>query len=229
MTSFRSRSRTDNAYDLLPPERAPQRTTAERLAERRADVVDAEFTVIADARPARMRQDGPHFSPVRPGNDNRRPGTGSQSVCHTPTRRASGAVGAAEHMLRRLSDNVFSALVALVFLFVFAFAGGISALAMAGAAPEGSAVADIGHVTVTSRTMNGLPTLVVSGVIENRSAGQLRSPRLRANIYSGERMIATTLFNPRIGAMGPGESRGFQARLPYAGGKAPDVRVSFAE
>lgn len=230
MSSFRPRSRSSKAYDLLPPEkpRAPYRP--ERMM-RPAEVEDAEFTVISEHRNGR-RVPGPAFTVVPPGNDN---GTTpfTRSYRRSDVKRAVGTgssrfVAAGEHLLARLSDNMFSALVAVVFLLVFAFAGGFSALAMMGKEPVVRGVG-ISHVTALPRTVNGLPMLVISGIIENHGEGTITSPKLRAEIYSAGQLVQTTLLRSRTGDIASGESRGFQMKLPQAGGKAPEVKVVLAE
>lgn len=230
MSSFRPRSRSSKAYDLLPPEKPRAPFRPERLM-RPAEVEDAEFTVISEHRNGR-RVPGPAFTIVPPGNDN---GTAAfaRSYRRRDVKRAVGAgssrlVSAGEHLLGRLSDNMFSALVALVFLLVFACAGGFSALAMVGREPVTRGV-EISHVTALPRTVNGLPVLVVSGIIENHGEGTIASPRLRTEIYSAGQIVATTLIRSRTGDIAAGESRGFQLKLPQAGGKAPEVKVALVE
>ncbi|MCY1249860.1 hypothetical protein D9M72_634320 [compost metagenome] len=46
---------------------------------------------------------------------------------------------------------------------------------------------------------------------------------------SNGRKVTATRLMPEGAAIAPGESRRFVTRLPYAGGKMPEVKVSFAE
>ncbi len=131
--------------------------------------------------------------------------------------------------MRRLSENMFSALVALVFLAVFAVAGGFSALAMGGRADALRPPVEITHVSVTAKTVNGMELLVINGVIENNTRATFSSPRLRANVFSGGQLVASTLFRTSTGPIATGESRGFQVKLPEAGGKTPEVRLTLAD
>lgn len=230
MNSFRPRTRSSKAYDLLPPEKPRSAFRPEHLT-RPPEVEDAEFMVLAEPKGAR-RVPGPAFSIVPPGNDNatapRDRRVRSLRETQVASAGSSKVFSAGERWLGRLSDNMFSALVALVFLLVFAFAGGVSALAMMGQGPNISRV-DITHVTALPRTVNGLPVLVISGIIENHGDAMLSSPKLRADVYSGGQLVATTLLRSRTGDIHVGESRGFQLKLPQAGGKAPEVRVLLAE
>ncbi len=227
MSSFRPRQRTAQTYDLLPPEKARKTFTVERFS-RPMEVEDAQFTVIAAPRSA-PRPSRAASAPVPPGNDNagRRPHRSVRTRMKATSERGM-VVG--ERWLGRLSHNMFSALVAAIFLLVFGLAGGFDALASIGRVgdPIPSRV-DVTHVTAMQRTVNGLPMLVISGIIENNGSAGLSSPRLRAEIWSGGRLVASTLFRPRTGDIAQGESRGFQAKLPQAGGKAPDVKVFYVE
>ena len=232
MTSFRSRSRPANTYDLLPPERPRPRAIPERMT-RPTDAEDAEFVVIRDCG---TRSEPRSAQPVnrnrRPGNDNGRPAgyAASGNARHGAVLNAVivTALREAERHLGRLSVNLFSALIAVCFITVFGLCGGFSALAGTGSAEPRDPVA-FTHVTVSPRTLNGIPMMVVSGILENHGKTPLMSPRLRANVRSGGIMLSSTLFNPRIDSVDTGESRGFQIKLPHAGGKTPEVELSLAE
>lgn len=233
MSSFRSRARNSKAYDLIPPDHSRGRPAVDRFS-RVTEIEDADFTVIAEPRKGQRIPPGPAFSVVRPENDNANGRTNRVIRPHRSGARSSDRTRAdrilsGERWLGRLSDNMFSALVAAVFLLVFALAGGFAAIAGSNGGDGVPAVASVTHVTALNRTVNGMSMLVVSGIIENHGETVLEAPRLRAEIYSGGQMIASTLFRSRTGEIKPGESRGFQAKLPQPGGKAADVRVSFAE
>lgn len=230
MSTFRPRQRPVNAYDLLPPERPRPRLSPGTLRPAAADVEDAEFVVIDEAaRSARPVQSAAQPA-RRPQNDNgfkqkARPSSGARPLAPP----VSGLVAGSERLLRRLSESMFSALVALVFLTVFALAGGISALASSGQEITPLSPVEITHVTVTPKVLNGMPVLLVNGVIENHGPVALSSPRLRADVYSGSALVSSTLFRTLTARIGTGESRGFQVKLPQAGGKAPDIRIALAD
>lgn len=232
MTSFRSRSRPANTYDLLPPERPKPRAIPERMG-RPTDAEDAEFVVIREfGTRSEQRSANPVNRARRPGNDNgrtRRPAEPTAfRVSPVAKTRLGSAVIAAERLLGRLSVNLFSALIAVCFIAVFGLCGGFSALAGTGTSAPRDPVA-FTHVTVSPRTVNGIPMMIVNGILENHGKLPLVSPRLRANVRSGSYMLSSTLFNPRIGRIETGESRGFQIKLPHGGGKTPEVELSLAE
>lgn len=230
MDSSRSRSRTAKAYDLLPPEKGPGRALLERMA-RPVDVEDAEFVVIRDTERSDPKAADPLNRTIHPGNDNGYPrATGFLPDKRHPATRPVLARGieAGETLLGKLSENLFSLLVAFVFVGVFALAGGLSGFANSGGQTSRDPVG-FSDVTVSPRTVNGIPMMVVNGVIENHGPRLLVSPHLRADLYSGAIMLSSTLFDPRLGRIGAGESRGFQVKLPNVGGKTPEVRLSLAE
>lgn len=232
MTSFGFRSRPANVYDLIPPERRRPQTAAERLV-RPVDAEDAEFVVIREV-PGRgaARPVHPIYRQKRPHNDNGRgapPLAAAWQAAPLFRAVAAGLFRGTERLLGRLSVDLFSALVAFAFIAVFVLCGGFSALSGNGRGRDAGAPIAFTHVTVSPRTVNGMPMMVVSGIVENRGTAPLVSPRLRADVRSGGYMLSSTLFNPRLGRIETGESRGFQIKLPHAGGKTPEVELSLAE
>lgn len=247
MSTFRPRSHSPKVCDLLPPERpkgrAASHVSGQRLVEP-SDIEDAEFVVISRRGLPNERSARPSATDgvSRPQNDNRHPKAIHQAVPRA-SRDASIAVWtqagdahvfsrgvmAGEKLLRRLSENMFSALVAGAFLLVFALSGGISAFASGGSTGEVRPSVEISHMTVTPKNLNGMAVLVLNGVIENHGATTISSPRLRADMYTGNLLVASTLFRTHTGEIGTGESRGFQVKVPQTGGKTPDIRISLAE
>lgn len=227
MSTFRNRKKAANIYDLLPPERPRARLLAEQMT-RPQDVEDAEFVVISEApgRPARPAAAQPAR---RPQNDNGASSRASSSRRSATVPPARGLVANGEGLLRRLSETMFSGLVALVFVTVFALTGGFSAFASSGAPAPARAAVEVSHVTVTPKSLNGMPVLLVKGVIENHGLVTLSSPRLRADVYSGDNLVSSTLFRTLTAEIPTGESRGFQVKLPQAGGKTPDIRIALAD
>lgn len=231
MATFHSWSRPASSYDLLPPERRQARPASERLA-RPLDIEDADFVVIREpARAGEARYSQPVKRSVLPGNDNGRRNDRIGNAAAASALRSGVRTGLlqGERLLSRLSENVFSALVALAFVIVFLLSGGLSAVAGGNPGGQRPDPVSFSHVTVSPRTVNGMPMLVVNGIVENHGAAAMDSPRLRANVFSGGYMLSSTLFNPRLGAIETGESRGFQVKLPHAGGKTPEIRLSVAE
>ena len=128
MNAFRARREARGRIDLLPPE---PKTPAERHARRqpaRLEVVDADFVVIR-AGAARTSNDN-----VRP----QRPAHASVTAYQILFRIATAGARLCEAGLQLLSGRAFAGLVSGIFLFVFAYAGGLTALmaALPASAPE---------------------------------------------------------------------------------------------
>jgi hypothetical protein len=217
MAPYGSRRARAETIDLLPPERpaAPRRARFQSFSN--ADVVDAEFVVI---------------------NDNRRPDRGARSSFARPEMGKAKApkqsgllmafVALTERLLSRLPRREFSGLVVASFVAVFALSGGLSAIA-GGGVPSSAPSLDITHVTVTPQVANGMPVLLVNGIIENRLETDQAVPRLRADILADGELTASLILDPPADQLSGGMSRGFAAKLSYPGGKRPDVRVSFMQ
>jgi len=222
MATFRPRQHPTAArYDFIPPEKA---THGRKVApNRKTDIVDAEFVVIRDGRPR-------NNSSFR-YNDNR-PARSPQPQ----SRQASGLALLArflvgcERLLRRVPERVFTGFVALLFIVVFGLSGGFSGIAGASApGPASVRPLDITHISLTPQDANGMRVLLVNGIVENRTEGTMAVPSIRADLVSGERLIASTIIEAPVNEIDGGHSRGFSARLPHPGGKIPDIRLSFTE
>lgn len=234
MHAFRSRRQKGaEAYDILPPEPRASRPqasarqpSARRHADVVADVVDVEFVTVRDQAP-----------PVRPhgyGNDNtfygkrpplkaRRPKGG---LIGEPASRAARLVERCEALLSRMSADLFSAVVAFVFVVVFALCGGFSLLSGGAAdAHQGSGL-DITHVTLTPDT--GGKALTISGVVENRGTLALGVPAIRAELLVDGAVVADALIDPPVATMLGTHSHGFSFSMPHPVGKSPRLRLSFA-
>lgn len=219
MATFRFRNQAIADCDLLPPEPKAHATAPRR--KRAADVIDADFVEMADPRPRAQR-----FR----YNDNTPAGQTGQSRrrLELATARAMAAVARAERNLRDLSGQRFSAVVAMFAAIFFLLAGGLAGIA--GASAPGARDAnplDISHVTVSGEDSGGLGVLTVRGIVENRAGGRVTVPAIRADIFSGERLVASTVIEPPVATIFSGHSRGFSARLPHPGGKDPQIRLSF--
>lgn len=197
--------------DILPPERA----RARRFRPLRpVEVVDAQFVPVQERRDAQK---------PRSHNDNRR-------QQQAPRQNAlAHLMGGLESGLRRLPPDLFSALVAAVVVMVFTLAGGFSFLFQNAGAVERSHALDITHVSMVPQDANGMRVLLINGIVENRGGGRQTMPAIRADLVSGEVVLASTLISPPQGIIESRESRGFSARIPHPGGKLPDLRLSVAE
>jgi hypothetical protein len=212
-SSFR-RQAPGHAYDFLPPDRAPP----PRRSSRPADIDDAEFVVIGS------RSQG--FN-AKTFNDNRKRASAAPNV--KPPAATTGAVKlfrSVEEHLQQASFRSFTALVFLLFLLVFGLAGGFSGLSATDASASAPPL-HFTHVTMTPRDANGMRVLLINGIVENDS-GTTQSVRpIRADLVSDERLVASVVINPPVDVIYNGESRGFSSRMRYAGGKMPEVRLSF--
>jgi hypothetical protein len=213
MSNFRSQQgKTFIRMDILPPE--PDTGRVIHLARRRGEVVDAQFVPVVE-RPRGARKPTCH-------NDNRRESRYSGG-------RMRRSVARLEARLKTIPADFFTAMVAALFVAIFSMAGGFSFLSAdareAGAGP----VLDITHVTMTPQDADGMRVLLINGIVENLGSDSQHMPSIRADLLSGDVVVATTLINvPQVQIEGR-QSRGFSARVPHPGGKLPDLRLSFAE
>jgi hypothetical protein len=224
MGAFRSRQqKIDPSYDLLPPRPLPRTPLR---PEPRADVVDAEYVTVRDT-PRRSFD-------ARSYNDNLRDAATKTAPAANRglAPRLSSAIEAGERVLARLSADLFSALVAIVVVIVFGLAGGFSLMFETGGTQAVAATPttlSITHVSLTPQDANGMPVLLINGVVENNTAGIRKVPRIRAEFRQDGRMIASMLVTPPVLEIGPGQSHGFAAKLRHPGGKMPEVRLSFTD
>lgn len=216
MQAFRTKTAGASAHaDFLPPERGG-RDRATTL--RRTDYVDAEFEVISTST---------RRTPYPVSNDGAKTGSRTRPMLTIVTDEVSLAgrlVGFAETRLRDMPARRFAGLVA-----GFALA---SFLAIVGFAGDGQA--DVQPLEITGVTSaldysGGMRVLSVYGSIDNRSYVQQRLPLVVVEVAANGRKVTATRVMPEGATIAPGESRHFMARLPYAGGKMPNVTVSFAE
>ncbi len=217
MSTFNGRRRTGAGMtiDILPPEAARSKVIRFR---RPGDVVDAHFVPVGDI--ARRSE---------------------ATRSHDETRFAAraGSVGrsgilarlaeAIERKLLRLSPDSFLALVAAACVAVFTLFGGLSLISDNGQAEDAGPALDITHVTMTPQDANGMRVLLINGIVENRTQDLLAMPAIRADLVSGEVVLASTLISTAASRIGGRESYGFSARVPHPGGKLPDLRLSLME
>lgn len=129
--------------------------------------------------------------------------------------------------LGHLSERSFTTLVSTLVLAVFVAAGGFTLLGSHGPAPVLGPALDITHVTITPQRADGLSMLMINAIVENRANSTQALPPLRADLYVEGNLIASTLIAPPANEIGVGQSRGIAARLSHAGGKVPQVKLSF--
>lgn len=213
MQAFRTKRTA--AIDLLPPEREGRRPS--RAALRDPDYIDVEFETLGPS---------PRRGPYPVFNDNRR--TGARLVSRPMT---SGGMSLPRQILARMAARLdampprrFAGLVAGAILAAFLAISGLAGQSEADAHPLA-----IEDVTAALRDSGGMRVLSVYATIGNRSEVEQRLPSVVVDVMSNGRKITATRLLPEGAAMAPGERRHLVARLPYAGGKKPDVTVSFDE
>ncbi|MCX8999187.1 hypothetical protein NOF55_18950 [Rhizobiaceae bacterium BDR2-2] len=211
MTAFNARRHEALAYDILAPEvpRARQRRVRTRASE---PVVEAEFITIREPAAADPRRnDNRQAAPRRPS---------ALEIARTLAERL-------EKRLARLSTDGFSALVAAACVGVFVLAGGLSGFfpAETPAAPPRPLV--ITHANLTPQQANGMPLLIVNGIVENRGHTTMEVPPIRAELMAGEARVASLVIDPPVASVKPGQSHGFVARIAHPGGKTPELKLSF--
>src|SRR6218665_522893 len=144
MSTFRSQQgRTVIRMDILPPDRAVRTASPIRG---RGDVVDAQFVTVRDSSARRSVKTRSH-------NDNR-----SRPAANAKAPLTERMLAAAERKLMGLSADFFSAVVAVVFIAVFALMGGFSFLFGSSEAASARPL-DIPHVTMTPQDANGMRVL----------------------------------------------------------------------
>jgi len=219
MNAFRSNRGHSARMDLLPPDR-PQRSARATSAPRATDIIDADFeTVAANSR----RNVYPVF------NDNHcRAAPRQQARVAAESRAATALLWAVNHLERLLqtaSPKAFAVLVTCLCAPVFLLFAGLSHQQPAVASP---ALA-INSVTTALSDANGMKVVSVYGAVENLSDAPKAVPMIQVDVIAGgQKRTASRIFSGET-ALAPGESRPFSARLPHAGGKLPDVTVSFGE
>lgn len=227
MTGFRQENgKPFVRMDILPPE--PAGRPRPRAAARSGEVVDAQFVAVGQKiRSTR----GP-----RSHNDNLRPGVSRHMRQAKPQAAGVAVLGAGaspveiiERLLHRIPADLFSAIVAAIFVAVFAAAGGFSFLFSGGQPASHGPSLDITHVSMIPQDANGMKVLLINGIVENRSEQSLAMPSIRADLMDGERVVTTTLVSPPAHALAGGRSRGFSVRIPHPGGKLPELKLSLAE
>ncbi|MBX4977715.1 hypothetical protein HJB73_30405 [Rhizobium lentis] len=206
-----SRRTPGQTHDFLPPE-PPRR---QYRTARPADISDAEFVTVGKARPK-------EFS-ARIHNDNRRRMGAAQPSLLSAT--VASALRTAESWLQRASLQSFAILVLALAVLVFGLTGGFSGLSAEGA--SSGAPLHFTHVTVTPRDANGMRVLVINGIIENESGTKQTVHPIRADLVTDERLTASIVIDSPADVIYAGQSRGFSARVQHAGGKMPEVRLSF--
>ncbi|MBB5535202.1 hypothetical protein [Rhizobium giardinii] len=218
MNAFRSNRGHSARMDLLPPDR-PQRSARATSAPRATDIIDADFeTVAANSR----RNVYPVF------NDNHcRAAPRQQARVAAESRATSALLWAVNHLERLLqtaSPKAFAVLVTCLCAPVFLLFAGLSNYQ-----PAVAPALAISGVTTALSDANGMKIVSVYGAVENQSDAPKAVPMIQVDVIAGGRKSTASRIFPGEAVLAPGESRPFSARLPHAGGKLPDVTVSFGE
>ncbi|MCM2293478.1 hypothetical protein NAC44_14205 [Allorhizobium sp. BGMRC 0089] len=218
MAVFRSRrANAEPDIDLLPPERPAARTRpALHLS---ADFEDARFVTLKN--------------PVEDIRSRIETGWHGKSVTKPPAlvwhHRLSNMMTAAERQLRRMPRRFFLSWLAVACLVVFLLSGGAGLFL----SPPPAAVAinplAFTHVTLTRQQAAGMPVLRINAIILNQTDRYEPLKPIRAELYDDGHLISTTVIAAPALGLGPGESRGFSARLRHPGGKIPELKLSFGK
>ena len=216
MNAFRAKQQAKGRVDLLPPEpKAPVRKHA-RPFPARPEVVDADFVVI---RGGTARTSNDNHRSVRPVHT--RP-----LSQHLLFRITATCARLCEAGLQLLPGRAFAGLVMAAFIFVFATAGGLSALKAALPTPDSTATLRVADVTTAISDRNGMKVLSVYGRVDNAGRGTEIVPPLAIRVEDGgkglERHVAL-----ETAMLAPGGSEHFALHIPHGGGKVPKVSVSF--
>ena len=215
MNAFKARQQARGRIDLLPPEpQAPARRYGQRFPAR-LETVDAEFVVIGGGT-------------ARTSNDNHRkthPATARPLSQHLAFRLLAAGARLFEAGLQRLPGRAFAGLTAGAFLFVFAYAGGLSALKAAVTGP--AETLRIAGVSASLDDRNGMKVLSVYGRVDNTGSDARSLPPLEIRVEgpAGTLQRRLALEAETVAA---GGSAAFALHIPHGGGKVPKVSVSFA-
>lgn len=214
MNAFKIKREAKSRVDLLPPEPGAKGASRAERFSKRTDVVDADFVVIRSAA-------------SRTSNDNhrRRPATPARPMSDHPLFRLGAACARlCEGGLQRLPGRAFAGLVALAFLFVFAFAGGLTALKAAILPTPQADVLNLTDIAAMVDDRNGMKVLTVYGRLANTGNSVKAVPPLDVVLEgSGTRRIVLDAET-----IAPGGAEHFALRIPHSGGKVPKVSVSLA-
>ncbi|AOF91243.1 hypothetical protein [Sinorhizobium sp. RAC02] len=215
MNAFRAKKPAQGRIDLLPPEpKAPAQKHGQRPVAR-LEVVDADFVVIRSGS-------------ARTSNDNHRtvrPTPSRAASKHLFVRTAAASARLCEAGLQLLSGRAFAGLVTASVIFVFAYAGGLSALKAALPTAEPTTPLRVTDVVATVEDQNGMKVLSVYGRIDNVSSGTQSIPPLDIAFDTAGTSRRVALDRESIAA---GGSEHFALRIPHGGGKVPKVSVSLA-
>lgn len=218
MNAFRARREPKGRIDLLPPEPGtPARGKARTPFPARLEVVDADFVVI---RSPGARTSNDNHRPLRPAPI--RP-----DLAPLLLRGARTGARLCEAGLQLLSGRAFAGLVTAAFIFVFAYAGGLTALRAALPAADPAPALRIADVITTVDDRNGMKVLAVYGRLTNGGKEIVAVPPVDI-VFEG---VGTPLHHRvalETATLAPGASETFALRIPHGGGKVPKVSVSLA-
>lgn len=225
MQAFRSQQQGAARMDFIPPEKAAR--SAERPVPpfRRPDIIDAEFETVAfpGRKPAhRVFNDNNSRSSQRSPKPST---TQEMPVSGLLLAMLAEAAVHIEQLLRRISPGAFVGLVAGLCALVFFMASGMAG-ANSGAAAPGLSITD---VTTRLGDASGMKVISVYGMVENSSSELQTVPVIEIAVDADGRRKTVARVISGATILAPGESRPFAARLPHAGGKLPNIDVSFGK
>ena len=216
MNAFRARREAKGRIDLLPPEPKTSARRSARPFPARLEAVDADFVVI---RSPAVRTLNDNHRPVRPmPADARRP---------LPLRIAAAGTRLCEAGLQRLPGRAFAGLVMAAFIFVFAYAGGLSVLMAALPPGDAGKTLRIADLVTTIDDRNGMKVLAVYGRLTNGSDAVAAVPPIDIAFEGTSKPLRHRLFL-ETASLAPGADTTFALRIPHSGGKVPKVSVSLA-
>ncbi len=221
MHHFRSAKQSMRLMDVLPPEQG-ERLRQPLKPAFSPEVVDAEFEIVSGNADHRRY---PTF------NDNR--SSGQPKHLSSLPRMAYVLVRSVRRMeglLQSVSGRSFAALTFGIFACVFIAIQILSqsATGTALAAPSGGPLV-IEHVDLSLKVRNGLPMLMLSGEITNRTQANTPVPDLTITMADGTAGGNSLTMEPPVKSLAPGQSAFFEGQFRHAGGKLPKLTVDFAQ
>lgn len=216
MNAFKAKRETKGRVDLLPPNPGAATGKRQERFSRRIEVVDADFVVIGGTT-------------ARTSNDNHRKTTYAASTNPAPRhllfRLGATSSRLCETGLQLLPRRAFTGLVATVFLFVFAFAGGLTALGAAILPADQGDLLRLTDISAVVDDRNGMKVLTVYGRLDNTGNGTRSVPPLEVVVEGGEKTLQRRIALEAT-TIAPGGTEHFALRIPHSGGKVPKVSVS---
>lgn len=227
MRSFQSaRRETHDPSDFITPETAfGRRQRGKAVAVRQPDIVDAEFEVVHDD--ARRKPSSQNDNELRDElNADIMAAIGAtfpSSVLQTVKEAISELFAATSKIPARglLGIAVFLSISLTLGVYFY----GPMGPSVAYRGPNGLTILDLHQSPVDS---NGLRIIELTGTVENGSSVAASLPPVLAELRTDSGLVAKTAVSLGDAPLQAGKSAHFSIRIPYPGGKNPQVAVSFA-